>query len=305
MCVTLERSTGKCWKRANCDPSKWTSEYNAGHTVYMKRGTAPPAPGPSPDLYDQYFDKNAFAPYGATDIDTDATAPSGLTPQQCEERCTADYSCMCVTLERSTGKCWKRANCEPSKWTSEYNAGHTVYMKRGSAPPAPGPSPPAPGPSSDWFKLVLYTNPKKCLDVKDHGTTNGNMVQLWDCFDSDTDQYWNSGSMDAVINGDVKWANHPNKCLDVKDHQTSNGTPLQIWDCINGDFDQQFYLDISVVPSGSETIPRPVGRLRWKDHPSKCVVVKDSGDWNGNSIVLEDCMDKKDSQYWVNNYMER
>jgi len=245
--------------------------------------------------YDHYFDKNAFSPYGATDIDSDATAPSGLTPQQCEDRCTADANCMCVTQDRATGKCWKRANCEPSQWTSQYNAGHNVYMKRGASP----------GPDASWFELRFYSNQDKCLDVKDHQTYNGNIVQLWDCFSSDNDQYWTAGDMNANINGAVKWATHQEKCLDVKDHETASGTPLQIWECIASDFDQQFYFDGSAPPAGSGSIPRPVGRLRWKDHPSKCVVAKDGGDRNGNTIVLTDCVDGQTDQYWVNDYVER
>jgi len=209
----------------------------------------------------------------------------------------ADANCMCVTQERATGKCWKRADCDPSQWTSQYNAGRNVYMKRGSVPPTPRPS-------TASFKLLLYTNQDKCLDVKDHKTDNGNMVQIWDCIGSDNDQYWNAGNVDAYINGDIMWEPHPEKCLDVKDHQTSNGTPLQIWDCLSGDFDQQFYLDTSVRPAGSDWIPRPVGRLRWKDHPSKCVVAKNGGDSNGNAIVLADCVDGQDNQYWVNNFIE-
>jgi len=109
--------------------------------------------------YDHYFDKNAFAPYGATDIDTDDTAPSGLTPQQCEERCSADANCACVTQERATGKCWKRGNCDPSKWVSDYNAGYNVYMKHGSVPPSPGPEPP----STSWFSLRLYIDQSMCM----------------------------------------------------------------------------------------------------------------------------------------------
>merc|ERR1711976_1065776 len=129
-----------------------------------------------------------------------------------------------------------------------YNAGRNVYMKRGFVPPTPRPS-------TASFKLLLYANQDKCLDVKDHKTDNGNM--------------------------------------------------LQIWDCLAGDFDQQFYLDTSVRPAGSDWIPRPVGRLRCKDHPSKCVVAQNGGDWNGNAIVLADCVDNQDNQYWVNNYIER
>jgi len=271
----------------------------AGPSTFVAPAAAEVARKLSGDIqYDHYFDKNAFAPYGATDIDSDATAPSGLTPQQCEERCTADANCMCVTQERATGKCWKRANCDPSQWTSEYNAGYNVYMKRGYGPSTPTPS-------TGSFRLMLYTNQNKCLDVKDHKTYNGNMVQLRDCIGSGNDQYWISDNGPFDINANIMWAPHPEKCLDVKDHQTSNGTPLQIWDCLPGDFDQEFYLDTSFRPVGSESLPVPVGRLRWKDHPSKCVVAQDGGDWNGNAIVLADCVDSQDNQYWVDSYVER
>merc|ERR1712232_1516276 len=120
-----------------------------------------------------------------------------------------------------------------------------------------------PTPSIGSFRLMLYTNQNKCLDVKDHKTYNGNMVQLRDCIGSGNDQYWISNNADPFDIKNIMWAPHPEKCLDVKDHQTSNGTPLQIWDCL----------------------PVPVGRLRWKDHPSKCVVAQDGGDWNGIAIV--------------------
>eukprot|EP00929_Paragymnodinium_shiwhaense_P041198 TRINITY_DN2140_c0_g1_i1.p1 TRINITY_DN2140_c0_g1~~TRINITY_DN2140_c0_g1_i1.p1 ORF type:complete len:336 (+),score=39.72 TRINITY_DN2140_c0_g1_i1:120-1010(+) len=253
--------------------------------------------------YDQYHDKNAFAPYGATDIDNDATAPSGLTPQQCEDRCSADASCMCVSQERATGKCWKRGNCNPNQWVSNYNAGYNVYMKRGSVPPSPGPAPP----STEWFNLRLYIDQSKCLDVKDHQNYNGNKVQIWECISGDNDQFWAAGNRNAEVNAQVRWATHQEKCLDVKDHKTSNGTPLQIWDCIGNDFDQWFYFDSTSLPASaaSQFIPRPIGRLRWKEHPSKCVVAQNGGGWNGNSIVLTDCVDGQDAQYWVNDFVER
>jgi len=127
MCVTQEQQGGKCWKRKDCDPSQWTSDFNQGYNVYMKLHM------PSPDGdYIVYTDKNAYAPYGAVDIDTDATAPEGLTSNQCEARCTADPACMCATLRRDDGKCWKRKDCVPSQWTSDYNAGYNVYLKLGS-----------------------------------------------------------------------------------------------------------------------------------------------------------------------------
>merc|ERR1712232_272944 len=113
MCATFRRSDGKCWKRKDCVPSGWTSDFNNGYNVYLKRNSPAPAPAPAPTpaptyidgAYVVYVDKNAYAPYGAVDIDTDATAPSGLAPSECQGRCTADPSCMCATFQRSDGKC--------------------------------------------------------------------------------------------------------------------------------------------------------------------------------------------------------
>merc|ERR1739845_275976 len=63
--------------------------------------------------YTTYYDKNAYYPYGCTDIDT-TSAPTGLTPEECQDRCTADSQCGCVTYARVSGQCWRRANCVPS-----------------------------------------------------------------------------------------------------------------------------------------------------------------------------------------------
>eukprot|EP00929_Paragymnodinium_shiwhaense_P108724 TRINITY_DN75059_c0_g1_i1.p2 TRINITY_DN75059_c0_g1~~TRINITY_DN75059_c0_g1_i1.p2 ORF type:complete len:277 (-),score=59.48 TRINITY_DN75059_c0_g1_i1:131-961(-) len=84
---------------------------------------------PEQKLYEVHFDKNAFSPYGADDLDDDESAPEGLHYQECKDRCTADWQCACVSYKRRTGKCWKRANCDPDGWTSEFNKGFTVFVK--------------------------------------------------------------------------------------------------------------------------------------------------------------------------------
>eukprot|EP00929_Paragymnodinium_shiwhaense_P017689 TRINITY_DN12728_c0_g1_i1.p1 TRINITY_DN12728_c0_g1~~TRINITY_DN12728_c0_g1_i1.p1 ORF type:complete len:281 (-),score=50.92 TRINITY_DN12728_c0_g1_i1:384-1226(-) len=139
MCVTQETSTGQCWMRTACDPSGWNSPYNNGHNVYMENNYyyRPTLGGPrrrynsgggSYYSYTTYYNKNAYSGYGAIDIDFDGSA-NNLSPQQCKDRCSARSDCMCVTQETSTGKCWMRAACDPSGWTSPYNVGHNVFMK--------------------------------------------------------------------------------------------------------------------------------------------------------------------------------
>merc|ERR1712232_253258 len=71
--------------------------------------------------YMVYFNKNAFAPFGAVDIDSNAVAPKGLSSRQCEDRCTADPACMCATWKRDDGTeakglCPKRMDIDRQLW---------------------------------------------------------------------------------------------------------------------------------------------------------------------------------------------
>jgi hypothetical protein len=121
----------KGWcKNDVCLPHSQTGVYACGRTLKYPEDnccacgkTSHPAVG-----YTKYYDKNAYYPYGCNDIDTTDT-PTGLTPEQCQDWCTQDAQCGCVTYARQTGRCWRRANCVPSGWTSEYNIGYNVYLK--------------------------------------------------------------------------------------------------------------------------------------------------------------------------------
>merc|ERR1712048_228273 len=91
-----------------------------GKTMYSVKisGTAgltpsPPTPAPPPTpvpafTYQRFSNKNAYAPFGAIDIDPNGVAPSGLSVQECQDLCTADSTCDCVTREQVGGKCWKK-----------------------------------------------------------------------------------------------------------------------------------------------------------------------------------------------------
>eukprot|EP00929_Paragymnodinium_shiwhaense_P072479 TRINITY_DN3678_c0_g1_i5.p2 TRINITY_DN3678_c0_g1~~TRINITY_DN3678_c0_g1_i5.p2 ORF type:complete len:110 (+),score=21.54 TRINITY_DN3678_c0_g1_i5:566-895(+) len=107
--------------RYRCDPSGWTSAHNEGHNVFMKTY-------PQQQQYRVYYNKNAYYPYGAVDIDHGDTAPA-LSAQECKDRCSERADCMCVTQETSTGMCWMRAECDPAGWRSPNNDGYNVFMK--------------------------------------------------------------------------------------------------------------------------------------------------------------------------------
>ena len=59
------------------------------------------------------------------------------------------------------------------------------------------------------------------------GTTNGTLVQLWDCNGTGA-QAWQSQSNGALVNP------QSGRCLDDPAGNTANGTPLQIWECNSG-----------------------------------------------------------------------
>jgi len=80
-------------------------------------------------VYHTFDNKNAYAPFGAIDIDDDPDGVDVIDAKDCQHRCTMDETCDCVTYKESKSKCWKRRECVVSQMTSPYNEGYTVFMK--------------------------------------------------------------------------------------------------------------------------------------------------------------------------------
>jgi hypothetical protein len=126
--ATIAKSTGE-------ETSPGSGRYR--WKVTGMRPSPTPPPTPKPDVSDVKYttcpNKNAYSGFGAEDIDT--TGVEGLSEEACKERCSLDTSCDCVTqLQGGTGACFKRKNCNPKGWTSEWNAGHNVYVKGENMP---------------------------------------------------------------------------------------------------------------------------------------------------------------------------
>merc|ERR1711865_123636 len=91
-------------------------------------GEVPPIPSPSPSgPYMKYTSKTAYSGHGGDAIDSDSTAPSGITASSCEDRCGDDAACSCVSFRTSDGKCWKRGNCVPSMFG--FDSTFDTYVK--------------------------------------------------------------------------------------------------------------------------------------------------------------------------------
>lgn len=87
--------------------------------------------------YVVYHGKNAYenGGHGAIDIDSDGTAPAGLSVADCEACCDGDAACDCVTFRPSDGKCWKRTACVPAKFGAD--GSFDTYAKPGHSSCSP------------------------------------------------------------------------------------------------------------------------------------------------------------------------
>ena len=74
----------------------------------------------------------------------------------------------------------------------------------------------------------------KCLDVKASGTTNGTLVQLYDCNGTGAQQ-WAAQSDGSLRNPQA------GRCLDIPNSDLTDGRQLRIWTC-NGTGAQRWTL---------------------------------------------------------------
>jgi len=64
----------------------------------------------------------------------------------------------------------------------------------------------------------------KCVDLPGGDTTNGALLQMWECIGGDTQQW-------SFQNNKLVYALDPTKCVDLLGGDTTNGNLLGLWDC--------------------------------------------------------------------------
>jgi len=114
----------------------------------------------------------------------------------------------------------------------------------------------------------------RCLDVPNNATTNGTLLEIWDC-NGGANQQWT-----ALSNGELQV--YGNKCLDVPNNATAAGTRVEIWDCNDG-ANQQWTLnaDGTVVGRGS----------------GLCLDVTGAGTANGTAVEIWTCNGGSNQQW--------
>jgi endo-1,4-beta-xylanase len=133
------------------------------------------------------------------------------------------------------------------------------------------PTPTSGGGTSGVLRSVASN---KCLDVSGVSTTNGTLLQIWDCWGG-VNQKWTS-----LPNGELQV--YGNKCLDVPNHATAQGTRVQIWDC-NGGANQQWTLNANGTVVGRES--------------GLCLDVTGGGTANGTAVELWPCHGGSNQQW--------
>ena len=114
----------------------------------------------------------------------------------------------------------------------------------------------------------------RCLDVPGAATTNGTLLQIWDC-NGGSNQQWTS-----LSNGELQV--YGNKCLDVPNHATAAGTRVEIWDC-NGGANQQWTLNSNGTVVGVES--------------GLCLDVTGAGTANGTAVEIWTCTGGSNQQW--------
>lgn len=125
----------------------------------------------------------------------------------------------------------------------------------------------------------VNTATNMCVDVTDGITTDGNKLQVWDCFANNRNQAFTTA---AAASGDnVKWSVQ-NSCWDLTDGSSSAGTQIQMWTCFAENTNQRWNF---VQASGSTPPPPPP-----PPPPSSSGYLRVSGtqvvDPNGNTVAL-------------------
>ncbi|HEU5353958.1 MAG TPA: ricin-type beta-trefoil lectin domain protein [Actinocrinis sp.] len=115
----------------------------------------------------------------------------------------------------------------------------------------------------------------RCLDVPSQATTNGTLLDIWDC-NGGANQQWT-----YLSNGALQV--YGNKCLDVPGHATSAGTRVEIWDC-NGGANQQWNLNSDGTVVGRES--------------GLCLDVSGGASANGSAVEIWTC-NGQSNQKWA------
>ena len=176
---------------------------------------------------------------------------------------------------------------------------------------------------SEYQEIWIMNNRTKCLDLRDGNTNAGTPIQIWDCGNNNPNQKW-------IMGNPIELKANSDKCLDLSAGITINGNKVQIWDCNNTNNQMWIYTGYylrSVVndkkclsvnwnnnfTNGSGAmifdcgannaaqqwiLDYKTGKMKLKDHPTKCLDLSAGNQGNGNKVQIWDCQQGNTNQIW-------
>ena len=127
-----------------------------------------------------------------------------------------------------------------------------------------------------WIMLANQ-NSGKCIDNANWGTSNGSVLQQWDCGNAPANQQWQFQATDSGYYKVVS-RHAPGLAWDVANWGTSNGSKLQLWSYGGGN--NQQWQPISLGGGNYKFVARNSG---------KCLDVPGAATWNGAQLQIWDC----------------
>lgn len=133
--------------------------------------------------------------------------------------------------------------------------------------------------------VYFKTSNGKCLDVAGGGTTNGTVIQQWDCGSPNTNQEFTLLSTGTTDVYQLENATS-GKCVNVSGGSSDNGTQIQQWDCDANNTDNLWKLEALSNKSQFHLVNPKTG---------KCLDLSQGSSSNGAKIQLWECLSTSSS----------
>jgi Ricin-type beta-trefoil lectin domain len=106
----------------------------------------------------------------------------------------------------------------------------------------------------------------RCIDLHGGGTTDGTVLDLWDCAAGAANEVWAlAGAQDANFG---RWltSSAPGECMDLHGAVTPNGTPIDSWRCVDGAWNESWHFSNPL-----STVGLTVGATETQTGPNICI----------------------------------
>eukprot|EP00928_Gymnodinium_smaydae_P047148 TRINITY_DN3144_c0_g1_i4.p1 TRINITY_DN3144_c0_g1~~TRINITY_DN3144_c0_g1_i4.p1 ORF type:complete len:311 (+),score=46.96 TRINITY_DN3144_c0_g1_i4:68-1000(+) len=137
------------------------------------------------DEYVEYYDTNPFMSGGKSFMVSEDAPLVAQTVQECQDICTKDAHCSCVTFRRSDGQCQTHATCDNYDWTVANAKDYNSYVKtdalRARTAPTPASEPLEPPTMAPTKRPHGSAQHFEDIEAVEEPTSKTSHAFLWGC----------------------------------------------------------------------------------------------------------------------------